>query len=499
MNGAPALPLAGQSEFGGLSAAWGDAPRGPAEPQRLISVFAPAPDLSAADFLADAHAVGHAEERFYWGEPAAATGLTLAGRGVAAEARVAPVLAADEGPARRPGRRFEAVQAVARRLFAGAVLASAARPASPVADGHPARPRLFGGFAFQDDFTPDNTWSVFSPAHFILPHFQFTSAGGVTYLTANALIPSADDPAEHLHGLREALMTRLAAVAPTPPGRPGRLRLGYPLRYDVWGDMVAAAGAAIATGPLQKVVLARVCEARAEAAIDPSAALPYLNERYADCYRFLFEPLPYHAFFGATPELLIGKQGAHITTMALAGSIGRGRSAAEDDALAGQLLTSAKDRHEHQLVVAAIGRQMAEVTDDLSIPAAPVVLRLRNIHHLLTPITGRLHDPAAGVLPLARRLHPTPAMGGVPVGEALAFLRRAEPAPRGWYAAPIGWFDSRGDGVFAVAIRSAVTQHERAWLYAGAGIVADSVAEREWAETQLKFRPMLGALGAEGM
>ena len=82
---------------------------------------------------------------------------------------------------------------------------------------------------------------------------------------------------------------------------------------------------------------------------------------------------------------------------------------------------------------------------------------------------------------------------------ALAFLRRVEPAPRGWYAAPIGWLDSHGDGVFAVAIRSAVTQHERAWLYAGAGIVADSAAEREWAETELKFRPMLGALGVENV
>ena len=88
-------------------------------------------------------------------------------------------------------------------------------------------------------------------------------------------------------------------------------------------------------------------------------------------------------------------------------------------------------------------------------------------------------------------------MGGVPTDEAMTFLRRSEPVPRGWYAAPIGWIDAHGDGVFAVAIRSAVIQHDRAWLYAGAGIVADSQPEHEWAETALKFRPMLGALGVE--
>jgi menaquinone-specific isochorismate synthase len=133
----------------------------------------------------------------------------------------------------------------------------------------------------------------------------------------------------------------------------------------------------------------------------------------------------------------------------------------------------------------------------VALAAEPTVLRLPNIQHLLTPITAQLRDPKTGILPLARALHPTPAMGGAPRERALSLLRRLEPVPRGWYAAPIGWLDSAGDGVFAVAIRSAVTQHNRAWLYAGAGIVADSRPEREWTETALKFRPMLGALGVE--
>ena len=125
------------------------------------------------------------------------------------------------------------------------------------------------------------------------------------------------------------------------------------------------------------------------------------------------------------------------------------------------------------------------------------MLKLRNIQHLFTPIGGRLCDPDASILTLVSLLHPTPAMGGVPAGAALSCLRSLEPVPRGWYAAPIGWFDAQDDGEFAVAIRSAVSQYARAWLYAGAGIVGDSDADQEWAETALKFRPMLGALGVQ--
>ena len=99
------------------------------------------------------------------------------------------------------------------------------------------------------------------------------------------------------------------------------------------------------------------------------------------------------------------------------------------------------------------------------------------------------------MLPLLEALHPTPAMGGVPQAQAMDYIAQAEPVPRGWYASPVGWIDHNLDGAFAVAIRSAVSQNERVWLYAGAGIVADSIPQKEWDETALKFKPMLGALG----
>ncbi len=125
---------------------------------------------------------------------------------------------------------------------------------------------------------------------------------------------------------------------------------------------------------------------------------------------------------------------------------------------------------------------------------APGILTLSNVHHLCTPVRARLRE-VSGVLPVIAKLHPTPALGGQPRDAALDFIRQAEPVPRGWYAAPMGWIDSKLDGTFGVGIRSAVSQDKRVWLYAGVGIVAASQPQREWDETALKFRPMLDALG----
>lgn len=273
--------------------------------------------------------------------------------------------------------------------------------------------------------------------------------------------------------------------------------INYPMSAGSWAKMIDQTTQSIQNGELEKVVLSRVCEIKTEQPIDAAATLPYLNQNYSDCYRFFFEPIPHNAFFGATPELLIRKKAGDITTMALAGSIARGQSPTEDAELAQQLISSEKNRHEHQLVVDTIKGNLRDITADLQFPPEPGMLKLRNIQHLFTPIGGRLCDPDASILNLVSLLHPTPAMGGVPAGAALSYLRSLEPVPRGWYAAPIGWFDAQGDGEFAVAIRSAVSQYARAWLYAGAGIVGDSDADQEWAETALKFRPMLGALGVQ--
>ncbi|MCB9006462.1 MAG: isochorismate synthase [Ardenticatenaceae bacterium] len=230
--------------------------------------------------------------------------------------------------------------------------------------------------------------------------------------------------------------------------------------------------------------------------VDVDGALAYLNATYPDCYRFLFEPRPFHAFYGATPELIVEVNGRSLHTMGLAGSIGRGKTPAEDEALAQELLNSAKNQHEHALVVQSIRRRLEPLTNELTIPDQPDILQLGYIQHLFTPIQATLKQ-ADGVLPILQNLHPTPALGGQPRELAMPFISQAEPVPRGWYGAPVGWLDRNLDGAFSVAIRSAITQDRRVWLYSGAGIVADSDPQAEWDETALKFRPMLQALRLE--
>lgn len=438
----------------------------------LVSYAIPAPELDMATFLR--HAQG--QERFYWQHDAVA----FAGFGAAAE-----LFAWGEN-------RFEDIQRQARALFAGAVVLSNT-PAL-------ATPRLFGGFAFRDDFTPDITWSAFHPAHFILPHYQLMHTSDAAWLTINSVVPPEEDPRASLAVLAEAVAARYALLRNRAGERLESPRAGsptglsYPMPFKAWADKINAAIARMHATALNKVVLARVCEVQFDGRVDVDGALAYLDQHYAGCYRFLFEPRPSHAFFGATPELLACVHGRRLTSMGLAGSIRRGHDAAEDERLAQRLLASEKDRYEHALVVESMRRRLAPVVACIEAPDTPQIYRLSNIQHLHTPLTATL-DTAVGILPLVRILHPTPALGGQPRDLAMQFIREAEPVPRGWYAAPIGWIDHNLDGEFGVAIRSAVVQDGRAWLYAGAGIVADSVPQTEWEETGLKFRPMMQALG----
>ncbi len=440
----------------------------------LVSVSRPAPGLTALDFVREARG----QVRFYWHD--GRDPIIFAGAGAAVELFA-------YGPLRMAELARQAAE-----LFAGAVVSHSAEPL--------AAPRLFGGFAFQDDFTPDQTWAAFHPAHFVLPHYQLLQRGPNAWLTINAHVPEGEDPREVIPALEEAVAERVRQGR--TDGRQERAEedadftIHYPLSGESWTEMITTATGLIRAGALQKVVLSRVCEIQSRTRLPITAALTYLNEAYPDCYRFLFEPRPHHAFLGATPELLVRVDGRALTTMGLAGSAPRGGDEAADRASAAALLASAKDRHEHDLVVQAMRERLQPLTARLEIATEPEIYTLRNIHHLHTPVHGELHPEIHGVLPLVEALHPTPALGGTPRDQALPLLARLEPVPRGWYAAPIGWIDHRLDGTFAVAIRSAVIQENRVWAYAGAGIVGDSVPEREWQETALKFKPMLEALGA---
>ena len=261
-----------------------------------------------------------------------------------------------------------------------------------------------------------------------------------------------------------------------------------------WVEMISETTRRIRLGELKKVVLAR-CTHLELPSVFPLAVLhARLAARYTECYRFLIEPQAGHAFFGATPELLAEVNGRELHTIALAGSLQRGSTWQEDQLLGQELLSSEKNRQEHAFVVQALKENLTPLTARLEIAPEPALYLLNNIQHLRTPVHGQLAN-GKGILPVVQALHPTPALGGTPRGVALPLIEQFEPLSRGWYGAPIGWLAPNGDGEFVVGIRSAIANQNQVRLYAGVGIVADSDPEKEWRETELKFQPILKALG----
>ena len=376
--------------------------------------------------------------------------------------------------------RFAAIRSQADELF-GSFEESTPRAA---------RPRLFGGFAFHSDHEPGHPWTGFPGAYFVLPEIQVVRDGTETRLTVTltdaeegAASDRADAVARQLEDLPD----------PGPPGSPPGFeqRRRDPSREE-WREQVLAAIDRIEEGSLRKVVLAQSTELSLTGSLSPSDALARLEGPYPDCTRFAFSPTADATLFGATPERLVSLSGRSVETWALAGSTGRGDTEEEDEWLATELQESQKDQHEHALVVEAIREQLSPVAASVT-TGQRRIRTLSTVQHLETPITAELTD-VEHVLSLVEALHPTPAVGGLPPEAALETIRSTETFDRGWYAAPVGWFDAAGDGTFEVAIRSAVANGTSASLFAGAGIVADSEPDREWDEVQLKYGPMLEAL-----
>lgn len=273
-----------------------------------------------------------------------------------------------------------------------------------------------------------------------------------------------------------------------------------------WQRAVAAAVARIQAGDLGKVVLARDLFAAAADDIDVRLLLARLAARYPDCYTFSCAGLA-----GATPELLIRREGLEVSSLVLAGTAPRGASPHEDDALGAALLASAKDVEEHSYAVADVRAALAPRCHELAIDPQPSLLRLANVQHLATHVHGWLAPAAparfragpgaaaAGpevptALGLAAELHPTAAVCGTPASQAMDLIRELEGMDRGRYAGPVGWVDAQGNGEWGIALRCAELNGPRARLFAGCGIVADSDPATELAEAQVKFRPLQDAL-----
>jgi menaquinone-specific isochorismate synthase len=258
-----------------------------------------------------------------------------------------------------------------------------------------------------------------------------------------------------------------------------------------WTESVRRILATIDSGHVRKVVLARQLVVETGGRFDRRVILDRLRRSHPSCFTYAAGE-----FVGASPELLIRRRGNEVASCPMAGTVRRGATPEEDEALVAGLRRSVKEAEEHRLLVDAVVSALAPVCAGPPTAGDPDVVRFPTVSHLATRVSGVLRDPAPTALALAGRLHPTPAVGGLPRSEALAAIGDLEGFDRGLYAGPVGWVDANGDGEWAVALRGAQLDGPRARLIAGAGIVAGSDPDAEWAETEAKLRPMLAAVGA---
>lgn len=429
----------------------------------LVSRACELPEISYRSFLS-----GCDSPRLHWAAP---DGLEIVASGAAARLRA-------EG-----FDRFEQLREGAERLFS---TLDVDLPA-------PARPRAFGGFAFHAGHKPAAPWQGFRAAEFVVPRIQLTRTDETTWLTLSQY--DLDIDPESVTDALTQIRSELAEHPAMQPsgGPPGIAATRLTTPYEEWNEQVRTATDRIAGGDLRKVVLAQALEVDLETPLEIPQILERLRRTHPDCYRFFIEPTDAAGFFGAPPERLVSVSGREVETEALAGSVARGDTPEEDHELMASLIGSEKLRHEQGVVVDTIREQLAPLgkvrVNDRT------VRKLATIQHLRTPIRADLTEDEH-VLSIVEALHPTPAVGGLPPDAAWETIRETETFERGWYAAPVGWFDAAGNGEFAVAIRSGVASNNTVTLFAGNGIVADSDPDEEWEEVQLKYRPILDALSA---
>ncbi|MEA2419043.1 MAG: menaquinone-specific isochorismate synthase [Thermoleophilaceae bacterium] len=428
-------------------------------------------DLSAAVLHAR-----RADDRFFCFEQPDRDGFALAGLGcaIALESRGAG--------------RFREVAVRARDLGRRAFVDDPGRdPERPAAAG----PVFVGGFAFAENGGGTPEWSSLAPASLVLPEISFARHRGQARMTVSVIVhpDRAHALQRTLDRIAELEAAHMPLIDPDPVLRTRVASAAPPAHYE---QAVERAVERIRAGELQKVVLAREVRAHSATAHDPGAVLGALRDAFPACFCWCVGT-PELAFVGASPELLVRRDGARAQTVALAGTTRRSADPAVDDHLGEQLLRSDKDREEQAIVVRRIQRTLEPVSVWVTAADDPVLVKVQNVQHLATPIRAQLADPLPAV-ELAGMLLPTPAVGGEPREAALPLIPALEGLDRGWYAGAVGWTDLSEDGEFCVALRCALLRGEIAHLYAGCGIVRDSLASEELAESEVKLEALLPLL-----
>ncbi|EBK5175210.1 isochorismate synthase EntC [Salmonella enterica] len=263
---------------------------------------------------------------------------------------------------------------------------------------------------------------------------------------------------------------------------------------DAFEAMVARAAMLTATPDVDKVVLSRLIDITTDVAVDSGALLERLVAQNPVSYNFHVPLADGGVLLGASPELLLRKEGERFSSLPLAGSARRQPDDVLDREAGNRLLASQKDRHEHELVTQAMKQILRDRSTELQLPSSPQLITTPTLWHLGTPFEGKA-NAKENALTLACLLHPTPALSGFPHQVAKKLIAELEPFDRELFGGIVGWCDAEGNGEWVVTIRCAKLRGNQVRLFAGAGIVPASSPVGEWRETGVKLSTMLNVFG----
>ena len=343
------------------------------------------------------------------------------------------------------------------------------------------------------EFSPD----CFEPVYIFVPQVQVMTLAEGSNVTFNYLVSATTEIAQitqHLYSRRAQLMSARSLGNAKPASQKVVVRDVENFEGAVAGALQQVDQTQIHQKQIHKVVLADVMDVESQQAVDVVRSLQTLRKNHPDCTVFSVGNGKGQSFIGASPERLLSINEGRLMTDALAGSASRGQTAAADEAIAQTLLNSDKERYEHQVVVEFIAEQLRSLDLDPHYIPDPQLLQLLHIQHLHTPMSATIDPQKVSPLDILSKLHPTPAVAGLPLQPACELIHQHENFDRGLYAAPLGWIDTQGNSEFIVGIRSALIDGCKARLYAGAGIVAGSEPAKELAEIKLKLQTLLNAL-----
>ena len=347
--------------------------------------------------------------------------------------------------------------------------------------------RIIYASHFEKNASKDIYWEQFPDQLFIIPRIEIASTKDKSLMKINYSSKILSDNSK-IDELIKSIKTILRTSYNTDSNLKKESINCLPDKNS-WIKSINHYAKNMSSNNKSKVVLARKEIHSFNKSIDSTQILEKFIGTNEESYLFYVALKPSLAFISLSPEKLFSLENNKIEVDSLAGTRPRGETLEKDNALANELQSSDKDLKEHRFVSQFIEERLKPICHKISKNKHEEILKLKNVQHLHTTYEGEINKNI-NIENLIETLHPTPAVGGIPLDDALSIIKEFEPFSRGLYASPMGYM-SKDKSELIVGIRSALINDNTLHIFGGAGIVHASSGLEEWIETENKMSNFL--------